>query len=74
MPSKKCLLPTEIGRFTNIPHDRVAHIRRAAKAAARAYAAGDAESYGAILSAANADLSKHERGVFSAFLIAGAAE
>jgi hypothetical protein len=69
MPSKRCRLPTEPGRFTRLPSNRIKEIRDTAKAAAKAHTAGDNGLYLSLIKAANKNLSKHEIGVFSAFLM-----
>lgn len=71
MPSKRCRLPTEFGQFSNLPSDRIKHIRTAALAATRAFKDGDIEAWKSVILAANAELSKHERGVFAGLIIAG---
>jgi hypothetical protein len=70
MPSKKCRLPSEPGKFTRLPSKRIQEIREAARAAAKAHSAGNTALYLRLIHAANLSLSKHETGVFSAFLIA----
>jgi hypothetical protein len=69
MPSKQARLPTAFGTFSKLPAPRIDQIRSSAKAAVRAWKAGDTATWQQIISAANRTLSKHETGVFSGFMI-----
>jgi hypothetical protein len=69
MPSKQCLLPSSFGVFSHLPPSRIDEIRFLAERAARAWKDKNEDAWRAIIAAANLTLSKHERGVFSAFAI-----